>query len=89
MPSDTPRRLRRPPLGGGPNPPEVLVNAGLIPDLTPVEVVGGEVAGGTSHPGAGRGSAIAGQYDDLASPAKPQKPAGEHTVFEVKKGNPY
>jgi hypothetical protein len=88
MPSDTPRRLRRPPLGGGPNPPEVLVNAGLIPDLTPVEVVGGEIAG-SSHPGAGRASAISGNYRDDASQPKPNKPSGEHTVFELKKGNPY
>jgi hypothetical protein len=74
MASDALRRLRRPPLGGGPNPPEVLVNAGLIPDLTPVEVVGGEVVAGTSHPGVGRATAIAGQFSDTADVEKHESP---------------
>lgn len=74
MASDTPRRLRRTPLGGGPNPPDALVRAGLIPDLPPVEVVGGEVAAGSSHPGAGASTAIGPNFHDTADVPKPDLP---------------
>jgi hypothetical protein len=74
MPSDIPRRLRRTAVGSGPPPPEVLVRAGLIPDLTPVQVVGGEVTAGTSHPGAGHASCIAGHFTDTANVEKRESP---------------
>ncbi len=70
--SDTPRRLRRSPLGGGPPPPESLVRSGVIPDVPPVEIgAGGEVEGGTSNPAASASTART-KYRDEASPPKPQ-----------------
>ncbi len=70
MPSDTPRRLRRTPLGGGPPPPEALTRAGLVPDVPPIEVdpVDPQVRRGSSNTFMDK---AAGTYKDLASQPKP------------------
>ncbi len=71
MPSDTPRRLRRTPLGGGPPPPEALVRAGLVPDVPPIEVdpVDPQVRHGSSNTFMDK---AAGAYKDEASQPKRQ-----------------
>ncbi len=71
MPSDTPRRLRRFPVGGGPPPPESLVRAGVVPDVPPIEIgAGGEVEGGSSNPAASASTART-NYRDLSDVPKP------------------
>ncbi len=70
MPSDTPRRLRRSAIGGGPPPPEALTRAGLVPDVPPLEVdpVDPQVRHGTSNSFMDK---AAGACKDEASQPKP------------------
>ncbi len=73
-----PRGLRR----SEPQPPPVGSTVGSTTILPPVEVVSGEVVVPT-HRGAGAQNTIAGNYRDEASPPKPSKPSGVHTVFDL------